>query len=144
MKYSKTLLINVPQDSLDQEYWDQLAGLTDQLVHIAKDDPDTIQQLSDTECLLVGFGVVVSKDMIDAAPNLKYIGVQATAFDKIDIEYAAASKNIIVCNLGGYSTESVAEFAIATVLEASVDLKRVNSVVKPAIMAERVYTGARA
>jgi lactate dehydrogenase-like 2-hydroxyacid dehydrogenase len=118
MKYSKVLLINVNEGTLDQEYWDGLASLTEKITHLPKDDPNIIKELADTECLLTGFGIVVSKDMIDAASSLKYIGVQATAFDKIDIEYAA-SKGIPVCNLGGYSTDSVAEFAIAAVLEAS-------------------------
>jgi glycerate dehydrogenase len=117
MKYSKTLLINVNEGSLDQEYWGGLAELTNQITHVVKDAPSIMNELTDTECLLTGFGIIVNKEMIDAAPNLKYIGVQATAFDKIDIEYAA-SKGIPVCNLGGYSTDSVAEFAIAAALEA--------------------------
>ncbi len=48
--------------------------------------------------------------------NLKYIGVLATAFDAIDTKYAR-SKNITVCNLGGYSTEAVSEFFFAALLE---------------------------
>ncbi len=74
------------------------------------------------DCLLVSFGLPVDKKMIDAAPNLKYIGVLATAFGKIDIEYAK-KKKIIICNLPGYSTESVAEFTIAAILEHIRDLE---------------------
>lgn len=116
MRYSKALLINISEGSLDKKYWDKLAQLAEQVTHIPKDDPSTTQQLADTDCLLVGFGVVVSQEMIDAAPKLKYIGVQATAYDKIDIDYAK-EKDIPVCNLAGYSTESVAEFVIAALLE---------------------------
>lgn len=116
MTYSKVLLLGISDDSIDKEYWDKLSTLADQVVFIDKDDSSLMQQLADTECLLTNFGVIVSKEMINAAPNLKYIGVLATAFDKIDIEYAA-SKNIPVCNLAGYSTESVAEFTIAAILE---------------------------
>ena len=54
---------------------------------------------------------------LDAAPNLKYIGILATAFGKVDVSYAS-KKGIVVCNLPGYSTESVAEFTIAAILEA--------------------------
>ena len=116
MTYSKVLLLGISDDSIDKEYWDKLNTLADQVVFIDKDDSSLMQQLADTECLLVNFGVTVSKEMINAAPNLKYIGVLATGFDKIDIEYAT-SKNIPVCNLAGYSTESVAEFTIAAILE---------------------------
>ncbi len=59
----------------------------------------------------------IDKGIIDAGGvNLKYIGVLATAFDAIDTKYAR-SKNITVCNLGGYSTEAVSEFFFAALLE---------------------------
>lgn len=116
MTYKKALLIGISTDSLDQEYWDRLDRLAEQVTHVANNDTSIITELQDTDCLLLGFNALAGKDVIDAAPNLKYIGVQATAYSKIDIEYAS-QKNIPVCNLGGYSTESVAEFVIAVTLE---------------------------
>jgi lactate dehydrogenase-like 2-hydroxyacid dehydrogenase len=116
MSFKKALLININEGSIDQDYWDKLRTLVNELVFVPKGDSSIMTQLTDTDCLLVGFGVTVNKDMINAAPDLKYIGVQATAFDKIDTEYAAG-KGIPACNLGGYSTDSVAEFVIAVLLE---------------------------
>ena len=54
--------------------------------------------------------------MINVAQNLKYIGPLATAYGKIDI-ISAKQKGIVVPNLTDYSTESVAEFSIAAILE---------------------------
>lgn len=116
MKFKKILLINIPEESLGEEYWKRINQLSSQKVSLPKDDPRVLKELKDTDCLLVSFGLVVDKNMIDAAPNLKYIGVLATAFGKIDVNYAKRKK-IIVCNLAGYSTESVAEFTIAAILE---------------------------
>ncbi|MEK7594337.1 MAG: 2-hydroxyacid dehydrogenase [Patescibacteria group bacterium] len=116
MAFKKALLIGISQGSLDQEYWDRLDALADRIVHVAVDDPSIAQELKDTDCLLLGFNANADQAVIDAAPDLKYIGVQATAFNRIDIEHAK-TKNIPVCNLGGYSTESVAEFVIASLLE---------------------------
>lgn len=116
MKFHKLLIINVGEEALDPEYWQQLDALAEKIVKLPRDDPAIMAELTDTDGLLVNFGVVVDKSMIDTAKNLKYIGVLATAFGKIDVKYAA-TQNIPVCNLGGYSTESVAEFTIAVMLE---------------------------
>ncbi len=122
MKFQKLLIINISDSALDSTYWQQLNALAETIVKVPKDDPSIMSELVDTDGLLVNFGIDVTKAMVDTALNLKYIGVLATAFGKIDIEYAA-SKNIPVCNLAGYSTESVAEFTIATILENIRDLE---------------------
>ncbi|MBI2010748.1 MAG: hypothetical protein HYS89_00715 [Candidatus Colwellbacteria bacterium] len=116
MKFKKALLINIDGPALDKKYWEKLDQLIDKRVYLPKDSSDIEKELPDTDCLLVGFGVPVTKEQIDRAPDLKYIGVLATAFGKIDVDYAG-KRNIPVCNLAGYSTESVAEFTIAAILE---------------------------
>lgn len=116
MKFKKILLINIPEQSLGEEYWKRISKLSLQKVNLPKDDPNILKELEDIDCLLVSFGLTVDKKMIDAAPNLKYIGVLATAFGKIDVNYAK-KKGVVVCNLAGYSSESVAEFSIAAILE---------------------------
>jgi phosphoglycerate dehydrogenase-like enzyme len=65
----------------------------------------------------------VEKELIDSAPNLKYIGVLATAYAKVDYAYAA-SKGIAVCNIPGYATEAVAEFVFAVILDHIREIER--------------------
>lgn len=117
MKFNKILLIGVDEPKLGSSYWERINSLTENKVYLPKDDPQIKENLKDTDCILVNFGIPVTKEDIDAAPNLKYIGVMATAFGKIDVAYAK-EKGIVVCNLPGYSTESVAEWTIAAILEA--------------------------
>ncbi|OGG73111.1 hypothetical protein A3A38_04855 [Candidatus Kaiserbacteria bacterium RIFCSPLOWO2_01_FULL_53_17] len=116
MKFKKALLINISEGALEG-HWDQLDELVEKRTTLPKDSPDIMRELVDTECLLVAFGIPVTKEMIDTATGLKYIAIQATAFGKVDVDYAK-SKNIPVSNLAGYSTEAVAEFSIASVLES--------------------------
>jgi len=115
MKFKKAVLVNIPTSALDEKYWKELDELVEQKVLIARDDPNYFNELHDVDCLLLGFQVPTDRDVFEAAPNLKFIGILATAFGTVDLT-AAAERNIPVCNLAGYSTESVAEFSVAALL----------------------------
>jgi glycerate dehydrogenase len=115
MKFKKAVMINITEGHFDQKYWDELDELVERRVLIKRDDPSLLDELRDCDCLLLGFQVPTGKDIIDAAPNLRFIGIMATAYGTVDLE-AATARNIAVCNLAGYSTESVAEFTIAAIM----------------------------
>ncbi|MBU4142346.1 hypothetical protein KKE99_05765 [Patescibacteria group bacterium] len=124
MKFKKILTIGINETSLNANYWKRLDSLAGKRILLAKDSLEIKMQLKDTDCLLVNpFAFKVDKEIIDAAPKLKYIGVLATAYGKADCEYAA-TKKIAVCNIPGYSTEAVAEFAFGAILEHLRDLER--------------------
>ena len=65
--------------------------------------------------------VVCNKTLLNAetlrlAKNLKYIGLFATGYNNIDIDYCR-EKGIAVCNAGSYSTNAVAQHTFALILE---------------------------
>lgn len=123
MKFKKALLVDIAETDLDKEYWNQLNELVDNKVFISKSDLPGSKELADTDVLMLGFQIPVDRAVIDAAPNLKFINVLATAYGTVDTDYAK-SKGIPVSNLGGYSTESVAEFVIAVLLEQIRELEK--------------------
>ena len=72
------------------------------------------ERVRDLDVLLIN-KVLVDKDLIDSAPNLKLICIAATGVNNIDVEYAA-SKGIPVRNAVGYSTDSVVQSTFMHIL----------------------------
>ena len=65
--------------------------------------------------------VICNKTLLDEhtlrlAKNLKYIGLFATGYNNIDIDYCREN-GITVCNAGSYSTNAVAQHTFALILE---------------------------
>ncbi len=69
---------------------------------------------SDADCLVVN-KVKMNRETLSCANKLKLICVAATGFDNIDLDYCR-EKGIGVCNVKGYSTDSVAQITLAMVL----------------------------
>lgn len=74
-----------------------------------------VERISDAEVVIVN-KTPISKDTLDACTNIKYIGVLATGYNVIDVNYAK-EKGIPVCNIPTYGTDAVSQFAIAMLLE---------------------------
>ena len=71
--------------------------------------------IGDAEIVLCN-KVLITKEVMDSCPDLRYIGLFATGFNNVDIEYAA-KKGITVCNAGQYSTNAVAQQTFAYILD---------------------------
>lgn len=72
--------------------------------------------------------VKITDEIISSSSVLKIICVTATGYDNIDIE-AAKKHNVSVCNVPGYSTDSVTLFTAATVLSLVARLREYNNYV---------------
>jgi len=60
--------------------------------------------------------VPINKEVLEKLPELHYIGVLATGYNMIDVDYAK-EKRIVVSNVPGYSTASVVQMTFALLLE---------------------------
>lgn len=58
----------------------------------------------------------VTREMMEALPDLRYIGVTATGYNIVDVA-AAKERGIVVTNVPGYSTPAVAQLVFALLLE---------------------------
>jgi len=68
--------------------------------------------------VLITNKTVLSADLMAALPKLRYIGVLATGYNVVDVA-AACAHGVTVTNVPGYSTRSVAQHAMALLLELS-------------------------
>ena len=72
---------------------------------------------------------VLDQQTLDGLPLLKYIGVLATGYNVIDIE-AANRRGIVVSNVPGYGTSSVAQMTFALLLELCVHVQQHADIVR--------------
>lgn len=94
---------------------DALNGLGSVSCFELTEPSQTIKNIGSAEAVLCN-KVMITREVIDACPQLRYIGLFATGFNNVDTEYAA-EKNITVCNAGQYSTNAVAQLVFAYILD---------------------------
>jgi glycerate dehydrogenase len=95
--------------------WEGFEKLGEVVVYDRTPVEEVTKRIGDAEIVLSN-KVPITRENMDAAPNLKYIGVLATGYNVIDVD-AAKEKGIVVTNIPTYGTSSVAQFAIAMLLE---------------------------
>lgn len=76
---------------------------------------EVAEKIADAD-MVVCNKTLLDKNTLRLAKNLKYIGLFATGYNNIDIDYCK-THNIAVCNAGSYSTNAVAQHTFALILE---------------------------
>ena len=86
-----------------------------------------IAAAADADALLIN-KAEVPRSLIEACPNLKYVGTFSTGYNNVDLD-ALTERGIVCCNVPGYSTGAVCQhvFAMLLMLVGSTD-KYVSSV----------------
>jgi glycerate dehydrogenase len=95
--------------------WSELRSLGLCTIHNRTLPDEIIHRANETEIVLTN-KTVLSKEILEQLPRLRYIGVLATGYNVVDIA-AAKKMNITVTNVPAYSTHSVAQTVFALLLE---------------------------
>ena len=98
--------------------WEDLAQLGELTVYDRTSLTDTeeiISRIGGAEIVITNKTPLTAK-VLDACPSIRYIAVLATGYNVVDVAYAK-EKGIPVSNVPTYGTASVAQFAIAMLLE---------------------------
>ncbi|MDA3798104.1 MAG: D-2-hydroxyacid dehydrogenase [Kiritimatiellae bacterium] len=76
---------------------------------------DVVERIGDADFVYTN-KTVLNKEVFDACPSIKWVGVLATGYNVVDVAYAK-HKGIPVANVPGYSTDAVAQMTFALLLE---------------------------
>lgn len=95
--------------------WSGLDSLGELAVYDRTAESQIIERAADAEIVLTN-KTLLSAQMIQQLPKLRYIGVLATGYNIVDIQ-AAKENGIIVTNVPAYSSHSVAQLVFALLLE---------------------------
>lgn len=95
--------------------WEPLERLGPCKIYPRTKPEEAIARSRDAQAILTN-KVAFDKAVIEALPNLRYIGVTATGYNIVDLE-AAKVRGITVTNVPAYSTDSVAQAVFALLLE---------------------------
>ena len=94
--------------------WDELEELGEVVVHDRTAQLDVVRRAKDAEVVLTN-KTILDGFILNLLPKLKYIGVLATGYNVVDLD-VARQRGIVVTNIPAYSTQSVAQMAIAHLL----------------------------
>ena len=95
--------------------WGGLENLGDLTVYDRTPPHLVVERIGDAEIIFTN-KTVISEEIMDKCPSIKYIGVLATGYNVIDIE-AAKKRDITVTNIPSYGTDAVSQYTIALLLE---------------------------
>ncbi|MCC7350650.1 MAG: D-2-hydroxyacid dehydrogenase [Phycisphaerales bacterium] len=95
--------------------WESLQALGEVVIHDRTLPGQIVERSADAQVVLTN-KVPLSAATLAQLPKLKLIAVMATGYNIVDI-HAARQQGVVVCNVPTYSTESVAQFTFALLLE---------------------------
>ena len=94
--------------------WDGFRELGELTVYDRTEPGDVLERARGAQVILTN-KVLITEELMEQLPDLRYIGVLATGYNVVDIP-AARRHGIIVTNIPAYSTMSVAQMVMAHLL----------------------------
>lgn len=95
--------------------WEKFEALGNLTVYDYTPNDKIVERCKDADAVIDN-KVVITREIIEQLPKLKYIGMLSTGFNVIDTA-AAKAHGIVVSNVPTYSTSAVAQLTFALILE---------------------------
>lgn len=95
--------------------WEGMEALGEVTVYDRTKEDEIVARIGDADVVYTN-KTPITKETLEACPNVKFIGVLATGYNIVDVD-AAKEKGIPVSNIPTYGTAAVSQYAIALLLE---------------------------
>lgn len=123
----KVVLLDI--DTLGEDISLDMMDSLGEVVKYKMTKPDEVtKRISDADVIVTN-KVLLNEEKLSYAKNLKLICVTATGYDNIDTDYCKKN-NIAVCNVKGYSTDSVMQLTVSMAMSLIMHLDEYNEYVK--------------
>ncbi len=112
----------------DDLNFDAIRSLGEIKVYDITRQEEVVDRIREEEVLILN-KVKLNRENLSSAKKLKLICITATGFDNVDLDYCR-EHNIAVCNVSGYSTDSVVQLTIAMAFSLVTNLSSFDRYVK--------------
>lgn len=94
---------------------DGITALADSSVFGYTPNENVAEAIGDADAVICN-KCLITQEVFDKCPNLKYVGLFATGYNNVDLA-AASRRGAVVCNVPAYSTNAVAQHTFALILD---------------------------
>lgn len=94
---------------------DGITALADSSVFGYTPNEKVAEAIGDADAVICN-KCLITQEVFDKCPNLKYVGLFATGYNNVDLA-AASRRGAVVCNVPAYSTNAVAQHTFALILD---------------------------
>lgn len=95
--------------------WEQFEKYGELTVYDRTKPEEIVERAKDAEILFIN-KCVITEELLDQMPKLKYVGLESTGYNVIDGK-AARERGITISNIPAYSTNAVAQLVFAFILQ---------------------------
>lgn len=106
-----------------------LAGKVEPIILSDTSVKSVKQAVAEVVGIILRTNIMITREILEAAPNLKLISRTGVGIDNIDVE-TATQKGILVCHTPGVNANSVAEQAVTLLLSLAKQIKPMDNAVR--------------
>ena len=111
----KIVVVDTPREFEGEIDWSELLTLGETRIYHQTPQEEIANVIGDAEIVLINKGEI-NKEILEKCPNIKYISVIATGFNKIDL-VESKKRGILVSNVPSYGSKAIGQHAVALLME---------------------------
>lgn len=109
------VVLDKPRENKGEIDWSEIEKLGNVRIYDDTPQEDISKTIGNAEIVFINKGKI-TREILDVCPNIKFISVIATGYNKIDID-ACKEKGILVSNVPSYGSKAIGQHAIALLME---------------------------